>query len=184
MALPTSSSIRAPRPTAAAEAGNAELAPSTIDGEKLDTYNVIVAKHLFNPARSESGAGTAAAAGAPPPVKPALHGVVVDGDASLAYLEDPTTNRVLMYRIGDSIAGGQLVNITGDRVQIRRVDGSIDVLLNDPSKPKGATPAARPAVATPGPPSRRTEVGETGSPQRSEVIQRPVRTPRAPPETQ
>ena len=46
--------------------------------ERLGVYNVIPAKYLFNPQRSE-GAPAAAAVVAPLPPKPLLHGVIVDG---------------------------------------------------------------------------------------------------------
>jgi Type II secretion system protein C len=107
--------------------------------ERLDTYNLIAAKHLFSPSRSEAAATQVAAASATPPlVKPLLHGVVVDGDASLAFLEDPGSKRTVAYRIGDAVAGGQLVQIAVDRISIHRADGQLDVTLNDPSKPKAA----------------------------------------------
>jgi hypothetical protein len=126
----------APRPAAQARAASAEPATADLDRDKLDSYNVIVAKHLFNPARAENGSASAAAPAAPPPPKPFLHGVVVDGAASLAYLEDPSTKRVLVYRIGDLVAGGQLLKIEQDRVLIRRPDAQLDVLLKDPAKPQ------------------------------------------------
>ena len=76
-----------------------EQAQSAIAGEQLAGYNVIVAKHLFNPSRSEGGATAAAAPAAPPPPKPMLLGVVVDGPKSRAYLEDmPATRSVIPSR--------------------------------------------------------------------------------------
>src|SRR5215813_11666873 len=118
-----------------------EPAAPTVADEKLTTYNVIVAKHLFNPSRSEGGPPPAAPA-PPPPPKPTLLGVVVDGSTSRAYLEDAVTKRVLSYKVGDSVSGGRLDKITDDKVVIVRPDGAVDVMLRDPSKPKPPTPAA------------------------------------------
>jgi hypothetical protein len=174
----------APRAAAMAEAASGESERPDIGGAQLDAYNVIVAKHLFNQSRAEGASTTPGAAAAPVQVKPALHGVVVDGAASLAYLEDPTTSRVLVYRVGDSVAGGQLVKIAADRVQIIGASGQMDVLLNDPMKPKSAAPTATAAAATAGAAPRPVaspqpaEVHETKNPARPAVAHRPVRTPR------
>ncbi len=127
-----------------------EQAQSAIAGEQLAGYNVIVAKHLFNPSRSEGGATAAAVPAAPPPPKPMLLGVVVDGPKSRAYLEDATTKRVFGYQIGDTVAGGRLDQITDDKVVIVRPDGAMEVMLRDPSKPK---PAAAPPAGAPGQPA-------------------------------
>jgi hypothetical protein len=118
-------------------------------GEKLAAYNVIVAKHLFNPSRSEGAPAATAAAAAPPAPKPLLLGVVLDGPRSRAYLEDPSTKRVFGYQIGDTVAGGRLDQIADDKVVIARSDGQMEVMLRDPSKPKPAPPTS----ATPTPPA-------------------------------
>lgn len=135
---------RAPAGLPAQDAGESPIA-----GERLGTYNVIVAKHLFNPSRAEGGPAPAAPA-APLPPKPLLLGLVVDGPKSRAYLEDPTTKRVFGYQIGDSVAGGRLEQIAGDKVVITRPDGAMEILLRDPSKPRPVTPAAQaPAPSSP-----------------------------------
>jgi len=135
--LPAPSALRRPQAPASA------LGPteSAMAGETLGAYNVIVAKHLFNPSRSEATAA-AATPTLPPPVKPMLLGVVVDGPKSRAYLEDPGTKRVFGYQLGDTVVGGRLDQITDDKVVIVRPDGPMEVLLRDPSKPKPAPPAA------------------------------------------
>jgi hypothetical protein len=137
-----------PAPRRGVAPAAAEGAPAAVAEDKLATYNVIVAKYLFNPSRSEGGPAPAAPA-APPPPKPMLLGVVVDGPKSRAYLEDPSTKRVFGYKIGDTVSGGRLDQITDDKVVIVRPEGAIDVLLRDPSKPK---PPAAPAAGTPGQP--------------------------------
>jgi len=134
-----------------------EAAPAAED--KLVAYNVIVAKHLFNPTRSEGGSAPATPA-APPPPKPTLLGVVVDGPKSRAYLEDTSTKRVFGYRIGDAVSGGRLEEITDDKVVIVRPDGAIDVLLRDPSKPKPPAPAP----GQPGAPAPSGRGAQAGTP--------------------
>jgi len=155
-----------------------ELAAPTAADEKLTTYNVIVAKHLFNPSRSEGGPPPAAPA-PPPPPKPTLLGVVVDGQTSRAYLEDAVTKRVLGYKIGDSISGGRLDKITDDKVVIVRPDGAVDVLLRDPSKPK--PPALAPGQPAP-PQAGAGQPGQPTPPAQPPVTPRAVR--RLPPEQQ
>jgi hypothetical protein len=108
---------------------------------------VIAAQNLFNPARSET-----AGAAALPVVKPILHGVVIDGTKSRAFLEDPAVKRVSGYSVGDSVSGGRIQTIADDRVVIARPEGMMEVLLQDPSKPRPApTASAGPGVtAAPG----------------------------------
>jgi hypothetical protein len=79
--------------------------------------------------------------------KPVLHGVLVDGEQSRAYLEDPVAKRVFGYTIGDTIGGGRLEQISEGGVVIRRADGPIEVILQDPTKPKAAT--AQPSIPRP-----------------------------------
>ena len=78
-------------------------------------------------------------------VKPILHGVVIQGGTSRAFLEDPTAKRVSGYSVGDAIGGGKIQKIADDRVLIARPEGMVEVLLQDPSKPRPA-PAAGPGV--------------------------------------
>jgi hypothetical protein len=125
-------------------------APAPGAEDKLDGYNVIVAKYLFNPSRAEGGPATPAGPATPPPSKPTLLGVVVDGATSRAYLEDASTKRVFGYKIGDTVSGGRLDQITDDKVVIVGPDGAIDVLLRDPSKPKPPGAPAPGTAAQPG----------------------------------
>jgi hypothetical protein len=103
-----------------------------------EAYAVIAAQNLFNPARSEKATAVVAV------VKPILHGIVIDGAKSRAFLEDPTVKRVVGYSVGDPVSGGKLQKIGDDRVVIARPEGLMEVLLQDPSKPR---PAPVPAVA-------------------------------------
>ena len=118
---------QAPAITAAADPG-------------ADSYGVIPAQNLFNPARNETATVAVAV------VKPILHGVVIQGGTSRAFLEDPTAKRVSGYSVGDAIGGGKIQKIADDRVLIARPEGMVEVLLQDPSKPRPA-PTAGPAVA-------------------------------------
>jgi hypothetical protein len=121
----------APAPQSVATAVGADSGP--------EAYAVIAAQNLFNPARSETATVAAVAV-----VKPILHGIVIDGPKSRAFLEDPTVKRVGGYSIGDSVSGGNIQKIVDDRVVIARPEGMVEVLLRDPSKPR---PAPVPAVA-------------------------------------
>ncbi len=136
--LPAPPALRATLP-ASAPTPTAAAAP-------LASYGVIAAKTLFNPSRSEVAAAAAVAG-----PKPVLHGVVVDGEKSRAYLEDPVAKRVFGYAVGDSIGSGRLQAISPDRVVIAGPEGTVEVLLQDPSKPK---PAAVPPPSAAGSPDR------------------------------
>ena len=125
----------------------------------LVTYHTIATKNLFNPGRSEVTVATVAA---PPGPKPVLHGVMLDGPKSRAYLEELPAKRVFGYAVGDTIAGGRLDSIGPDRVVITRPEGPVEVLLHDPSKPKPVAPAAASPAAVqrvPPEPARAPGVG-------------------------
>jgi len=169
--------------------------PLAAEDEKLATYNAIVAKHLFNPSRSEGGPTAATATAAPPPPKPMLLGVILDGPKSRAYLEDASTKRVFGYQVGDTVSGGRLDQITDDKVVIVRPDGAIDVLLRDPSKPKPAPTAAtgaagqppgQPAPAAPSqPPTPAARAGNPAFPVQPPISPRAIRRlPVEPPQPQ
>lgn len=138
--LPPPPAPRAARPSATPSAASTATAPPSGAG-----YAVIAAKNLFSANRSEAPAGPVAAA-AP---KPVLHGVVMDGPKSRAYLEDPVAKRTFGYAVGDSVGGGRVESIAADRVVIGRGDGVVEVLLHDPSKPKPPPAATPPAPAPP-----------------------------------
>ncbi len=109
----------------------------------LSSYAVIASRNLFNPARSETLATAAA-----PVSKPILHGVVLDGAKSRAFLEDPAVKRVAGYSVGDTIGGGRIERISDDRVVIARPEGLLEVLLQDPSKPRPVPTSGAPASPT------------------------------------
>jgi hypothetical protein len=134
-----------PPPTPRAAAPAAVSVPAPTPAASAGGYGVVVSRNLFSPSRSEAPAGPVVAAGP----KPFLHGVVMDGPKSRAYLEDPTVKRTFGYAVGDAVSGGRVQSISQDRVVIARPDGLVEVLLQDPAKPKLATPAAAAALTPP-----------------------------------
>jgi hypothetical protein len=145
--------LRLPPPSAPRAAQPVRVAPPTpAPPAAAASYAVVASRNLFSPTRSEAAAGPAVAAGP----KPYLHGVVMNGVKSRAFLEDPVAKRTFGYSVGDTVAGGRVQSISADRVIIARPDGLLEVLLQDPAKPRpaptapGAVPAAgAPAAGTP-----------------------------------
>lgn len=137
-------------PMPAQTAPRAALAPPpSVIAEAIDpgpqAYAVVAAQNLFNPGRSETAVAAVAVA------KPILHGVVIHGATSRAFLEDPTTKRVAGYSVGDTAGGGKIQKIADDRVVIARPEGLLEILLQDPSKPRPApVVVAGPAQGGPG----------------------------------
>ena len=142
--LPASAATR----TAVALARAVNSAPGAVG---LETYLAITTQNLFNPGRSEA-ATVAAVAG----VKPVLHGIVIEGVKSRAFLEDPSIKRVAGYSVGDPVAGGKLEKIADDRVVISRPEGLVEVLLQDPAKPRPASAAPTVAAVAAGAPGQPT----------------------------
>lgn len=148
----------APRPAPIAVTVDPSAPPRGVPAD----YGVIAARNLFTPSRGEVvTAAVSAAVGALPSI---LHGVLVDGERSRAYLDDPVAKRVFGYGVGDRVAGGRLERILDDRVVIRGAQGTVEIMLRDPSKPppeppvltgpavKGRAPGPAPeAAAAPGP---------------------------------
>jgi hypothetical protein len=134
-----------PPPTPRTAAPAAMSVPAPTPAASAGGYGVVASRNLFSPSRSEAPAGPVVAAGP----RPLLHGVVMDGPKSRAYLEDPTVKRTFGYAVGDAVGGGRVQSISQDRVVIARPDGLVEVLLQDPAKPKLATPAAAAALTPP-----------------------------------
>lgn len=157
--VPKTSPVAAPRPTV-----------ETVDPGSV-AYAAIAARNLFNPGRSETAtAGTAA-----PVMKPVLHGVVIDGAKSRAFLEDPAIKRIAGYSVGDTVGGGTIEKIAGDRVVIARPEGPVEVLLQDPSKPKVAPVAvtAAPTQAAPGQAAPTPQVSAQAAPVPTGIVPPP-----------
>ena len=113
-------------------------------------YGVVASRNLFSPSRTDSGMATTTAA-ATPLVRPNLFGIVVRDGASIAYLEDPVTKRVVGYRVGDKVVGGTVQTIKADSVVIERPEGPVDVRLRDPGKPRTAAAPGQPGAPQLGP---------------------------------
>jgi hypothetical protein len=138
-----------PRPTTPrAVAPAPPMVTAAASDPSAEAYAAIAAQNLFNPGRSETASSTAATVAV---VKPILHGVVIEGAKSRAFLEDPSVKRVGGYSVGDSVGGGKIQKIADDRVVIARPEGMVEVMLQDPSKPRPVAPAG-PAVTVPGQP--------------------------------
>ena len=165
--LPPPPVPRATRAVATAPPSSASAPPSTAG------YGVIATKNLFSASRSETAAGPVAAAGP----KPVLHGVVLDGPKSRAYLEDPLVKRTFGYTVGDTLGGGRVESIAADRVVIGRGDGSVEVLLRDPSKPRPTPPAPGPAA---GAPAGAAPSGTATTPSATPPTNEPAPAPRGP----
>jgi len=150
-----------PPPALKAMTAPAPVVASPVVDAGLGGYTVISARNLFNASRTEAAEVAAAAA---PVAKPVLLGVVIDGTKRRAFLEDPAFKRVAGYSVGDAVGGGTIQKIADDRVVIKRPEGLIEVLLQDPTKPRAApvATAAQAAPAQPGP----AQVGpaQAGSP--------------------
>jgi hypothetical protein len=112
-------------------------------------YATIADKNLFSPTRTERGPEPtppvtpgrvmptpAPPPPPPPPPKPFLNGVVILETGAIAYIEDPTTKKVVAYRVGDTVAGGTIESIAPDHVVLNRPSGRLEVRLRDPGKPR------------------------------------------------
>ena len=137
-----------PRAPSAAPSRVAQDAEFATDRVPLTSYLVVATKSLFSPTRSETESLLGQQAAGP---KPVLPGVVIGGANRRAYLEDPVSKRVVSYAVGDATPGGGLDRIEEDRVVIIGRGGALEVLPQDPNKPKAAaaTPGSPPSSATP-----------------------------------
>jgi hypothetical protein len=143
-ALPVPAAARPATAQAPETAADAPARPGT-------AYGVVASRNLFSPNRTDVvAAGPESSAPAVP--RPILQGVILDDARSRAYLEDVTTKRVFGYAVGDTVAGGKVTAIRGDRVVLARPEGSIEVMLRDPSKPPppavalGPQPGLQPGI--------------------------------------
>jgi len=150
--------LRLPPPSPPRAAQSARVPPPAAAPPAVAaSYTVVASRNLFSPSRSEGAPGPAVAVGP----RPFLHGLVMNGAKSRAFLEDPVAKRTFGYSVGDTVAGGRVQSIGGDRVIIARPDGLLEVLLQDPAKPKPATtapagaPGSAPAAAPAAPGTRR-----------------------------
>jgi hypothetical protein len=134
-----------PPPVRAAAVRTVPTAPAGANGRPPVASDAIATRNLFSASRTEVATVAAAVPAGP---KPVLHGVLINGDQSRAYLDDPAAKRVFGYAVGDTAGGGRIEQIGEDRVVIRRPEGLIDVLVQDPGKPKPAGSAATASGST------------------------------------
>jgi hypothetical protein len=102
-------------------------------------YAAIGNRNLFSPTRTDTqkvDPAVAALAG----MRLNLFGVVLAGDRSIAYLEEPGSKRVYAYRLGDSVAGGIIRAIEPSHIVLERRNQRLEVQLHDPSRPKPSGP--------------------------------------------
>ena len=119
-------------PVDAAPAAPAAVAP-------LEDYAVIAARDIFN----SPHAGGASRDGASPL---RLWGVGLDGPAARAVIEDTTTHRQELYRVGDRVGGARVAAIDWDRVTLDRPGGEEVLELSPPASPPASEPAAEAAA--------------------------------------
>jgi hypothetical protein len=131
--LPTRAAVRPA--TVAAPTPEAPADPAARPG----AYGIVASRNLFSPSRTDVVA-TSPETSVPAAPRPILHGVILDEAKSRAFLEDVTTKRTFGYGVGDTVAGGKVTAIRADRVVLARPEGSIEVLLRDPSKPAPVAP--------------------------------------------
>src|SRR5262249_34577159 len=141
MPLGSARATRAPATLAAVTAPEGGATPS-----HPTAYAVIGARNLFSPTRAAEPTQPDSAAAAAAAVRLNLFGVVLAGEQSIAYLEDPTTKRVFGYRLGDPVAGGIIRAIESDHVVLERQRQRVDIQLHDPSRPKPSVGVASAAA--------------------------------------
>jgi hypothetical protein len=125
-----------PRAPSAAPSHVPRDAEFTTDRASLTSCLVVATKSPLSPTRSETESLLGQQAAGRP--KPVLPGVVIGGANRRAYLEDPVSKRVVSYAVGDVTPGGGLDRIEEDRVAIIGRGGALEVLPQDPNKPKAA----------------------------------------------
>jgi hypothetical protein len=162
--------LRAPMPPPARRAAPpappaAATVPPAPEAPPAGGYGIVASRNLFSPNRSEAPPAPVTAT-APAVPKPNLYGILLNGTAPVAYLEDPTTKRVAGYRLGDAIAGGTVKQIGADHVVLNRPEGEVSVRLRDPSKPRPPAPTvAQPGIGPRAPGGVATAPGTPGGPQ-------------------
>jgi type II secretion system protein C len=106
----------------------------------LADYGVIAARDVFNPAPAATGGsgrhGTLR-----------LWGVGLQGSDARAVIEDTTTHRQELYRVGDDVGGRRIVAIDWDRVTLAYAGGEDVLELSPPASEPAERVEEPPAVA-------------------------------------
>ena len=64
--------------------------------------------------------------------RPILHGIVLRGEDSIAYMEDPRTRRVTGFKLGDAVGDGVLEVIEERQVVVRMPSGLVEIRVDEP----------------------------------------------------
>src|SRR5689334_3574991 len=94
----------------------------------LADYAVIAERDVFNPGGAARDARRTLR----------LWGVALDGRDARAVIEDATTHRQELYRVGDDVDGARIVAIDWDRVTLARAGGEDVLELEAAPPPTGA----------------------------------------------
>jgi general secretion pathway protein C len=107
----------------------------------LESYSVIAARDVFNPAAAADNRSAAEGL--------RLWGVGVHGKQSRAVIEDQETHRQELYRVGEEVHGARIVSIGWDRVTLTRNGVESTLELAAPGERRGdGTPAPGGGTAT------------------------------------
>ena len=114
----------------------------------LEDYAAIATRDIFNPPHGTGGASSGA-------TTLRLWGVGLDGREARAVIEDTTTHRQELYRVGDRVAGARVAAIDWDRVTLDGARGEEVLELSPPAADTapagdGAIEAAAPAPTNDG----------------------------------
>jgi general secretion pathway protein C len=125
-----------PPPAAAAPVPGSSPAP-------LEDYAAIATRDIFNPPHGAGSAnGTASLR---------LWGVGLDGREARAVIEDTTTHRQDLYRVGDRVGGARVAAIDWDRVTLDGARGEEVLELSPPPAAPADDATVRTAAAVPAP---------------------------------
>jgi general secretion pathway protein C len=126
-------------------------APTVPAPAPLADYAVIAARDIFNPAQ---------AGGAARSTTLRLWGVGFEGREARAVIEDTTTRRQELYRVGDEIAGARVAAIDWDRVTLERAGAEEVLELVPPAATEAGEPPPDAPRAAPGVPERIRQTAE------------------------
>jgi len=100
----------------------------------LESYSVIAARDVFNPAAAADNRSAAEGL--------RLWGVGVHGKQSRAVIEDRETHRQELYRVGEEIHGARITSIGWDRVTLMRngVESTLELAAPGERRDQGTPP--------------------------------------------
>ena len=119
----------------------------------LAQFDVLLEKNPFKqPPPTPVGRGPAPPPLPPPPPLPTLVGTILVDDERRAILSDK--GKANIYSIGQEVGGGALTGISEDRVQFKRGDATMEIMLKASIQPGAAAPppGAQP-LPSPAPPA-------------------------------